>query len=364
MQPVFHIYDLQYYICSPHIILDELPKTNKFCNFQNIETKNVLTTIEITDITNFTQEFFLRNKNKENRYLPKKENIMPYFPVDQKDPNFFSFYKEKDLKNDTTTGNISESSKNIAIITSRPVSVSLNKGFPFQVYYVDYLCVDPSYRKRGIAPQMIQTHEYKQRQHNHNIKVSLFKKEGDMTGIVPLTFFNTVAFDMQKWTEPEPLLPIVSLLECSKTNFHFVLDFLKEGTSKFEATIMPSIEIILELIQTKNIYIYFLLKDHDIKAVYFFRKTCIFIRNGQEVLSCYAAINNCKNSDLFIHGFKVAIFKIRKFQFLCIEDMSDNNILITNLKKKTVPYVVSPTAYFLYNYVHNPINNNKVLILI
>ena len=375
IQPVFHFYDLHYHFCSPHIILEELPKTNKYCNFQNIETKTRLTKEDVNLLTKFTQYFYIQNKRlPENQFLPKKENILPYFPKDQKDPNFFSFYREAELTNDLSktdsSEQIKESSKIIAVITSRPITVSFNKGIPLQVYYVDYLCVDPDYRKKGIAPQMIQTHEFKQRHQNPNIKVSLFKREGDITGITALTIYNTAVFDMEKWQPPAKLLPIVSLIECTKTNFNIVIDFLKDVKQQntFDLTIGPSIETIMELITTKNIYIYFLLKEHEIKAIYFFKNTCVFVKKERTVLNCYASINNCKNPELFVHGFKVAIFKIKQlnpqFQYLSIEDIAHNNILINNLKKKTPTYLESPSAYFLYNYVHSPVNNNKTLVLI
>ena len=64
IQPVFHYYNIGYYFCSPHIILEELPKTNKFCNFQNIETKMKLTANEMTQFTEFTQDYYLRNKTR------------------------------------------------------------------------------------------------------------------------------------------------------------------------------------------------------------------------------------------------------------------------------------------------------------
>ena len=175
---------------------------------------------------------------------------------------------------------------------------------------------------------------------------------------------------METWQEPGPLLPIVSLIECTKTNFNIVTDFLKDQIQQntFELTIGPSIETIMDLITSKNIMIYFLLKEHDIKAIYFFKNTCTIFKKERKVLDCYASISNCKNPELFAHGFKVAIFKIKQlypqFQYLSIEDTAHNNILINNLKKKTAIYLESPTAYFLYNYVHSPVNNNKTLILI
>ena len=257
IQPVFHIFDLSYYFCKPYVILEELPKTNKFCNFQNIETKTKLTSDDTVQFTKIIQDYFIQNKYlPDNKFLPKSENILPYFsPVDQKNPNFFSFYKESHMTNDLTTGKVTESSKIIAVMTSRPITVSLNSNIePLIVYYVDYLCVDPNYRKKGIAPQMIQTHEFKQRHENHNIKISLFKREGTLTGIVPLTVYKTSSFDMQKWLEPALLLPIVSLLECTKTNFHFILDYLKEHQQN------KTFELIEEPENLKDILCYLLLQ--------------------------------------------------------------------------------------------------------
>ena len=138
--------------------------------------------------------------------------------------------------------------------------------------------------------------------------------------------------------------------------------------SQFGLLIVPEFATILELIQTKNCYIYFLLKEHDIKAAYFFKKTCTYIDEGGELLSCYASINNCKNIDLFIHGFKVALFQIKEkhiaFRYLAIEEISDNKLLTNSLKKKSRPLLSNPTAYFFYNYISQTFKSEKVLSLL
>jgi hypothetical protein len=436
-QPVFHIYDISYYFSSNQIIMNELPTKNKYCNFQNIVTGSSLSPLEITQFVRFIGQHYLQNG--ANRYAPKAENILPYFLMNcaandanasananananangaNANTNFFSFYQEPELLQDVATNTLVNSSKIISVMTSRLVTFeytnnnkstdkSANKRT--NAYYVDYLCVDKAYRKKGIAPQMIQTHEYNQRHSNKsndnksnanksnanksndnksndnksndnksndnksndnksNTPISLFKREGDLTGIVPITVYKTIAFNMKTWTTPSPLLPLVSLIECGKTNFHFIIDFLKETREKFSLLILPEFATILELIQTKNCFIYFLLKEHDIKAAYFFRKTCTYIEENDEVLSCYASINNCKNPDLFIHGFKVALFQIKEkypsFQYLAIEEISNNKLLTNNLKKKNQPLLSSPTAYFFYNYISPTLNSEKVLVLI
>ena len=38
-QPVFHYYDLWYWIYQKGIINNDLPEANKFCNFFNVNTK-------------------------------------------------------------------------------------------------------------------------------------------------------------------------------------------------------------------------------------------------------------------------------------------------------------------------------------
>jgi hypothetical protein len=93
-----------------------------------------------------------------------------------------------------------------------------------------------------------------------------------------------------------------------------------------------------------------------------------------EILSCFASINskNSKNSksqnaDIFVEGYKVALWKIYKkhpgFQYAVIEDISDNNAIIKNIMLRTKPSLVSPTAYFFYNFAYPTFKPAKCLIL-
>ena len=122
---------------------------------------------------------------------------------------------------------------------------------------------------------------------------------------------------------------------------------------------------IIELIKTKNIFIYVVMADEVIISAYFFRKSCVQIEKGLEVLSCFASICNCDQST-FIHGFKISFWKISAenyFGFAAIEDVSDNNIIIDNIRNKTKPLIISPTAYFFYNFGYPTFKSNKVLII-
>jgi hypothetical protein len=375
-QPVFHVYDLWYMIAPPGIIQHELPRENKYTNFKNIETLlyKDLTDVKLQRFVHFINANYLQNK--DNVFIPKSENIVPYFTC-HNDKAFVSFYTEKELVTDLKKGTILDERRIIGTMTSRPIHIFINKGDKdsyFDAYYVDYLCVDKNCRKKGIAPQIIQTHNYNQRHLNKRIAVCLFKREEELTGIVPLCVYSTYGFSMKKWHKPYELHAMYELLEINEQNFHFLLDFIKANTYQFDILINTEYSNIIELIKTKNIFIYVLLEGdtNSIKCAYFYRKTCVFYEKGLEIFSCFASINGFDKNNmeegigLFIQGFKISFWKTAEknyFGFASIENISHNNLIIENLSIKTKPIVVSPTAYFFYNFAYHTFKPNKVFIL-
>jgi len=366
IQPVFHVYDIKYMIWPPGIINHSLPEKNKYTNFKNIETIIFTEVSEIKQkrLINFIKSNYLQNK--ENVFSPQSENIFTYFKGHNA-KSFFSFYNEENLMMDLKKGTMVEDKKIIGLMTTRPIHITITnqKDAVFDAYYVDYLCVDKMYRKQGIAPQIIQTHEYNQRHLNKKVVVSLFKREDELTGIVPLCVYSTFGFSVNTWTKPSELHPSYKLLEINPQNFHYLFDFVKLNSNNFDIVINTEFTNIIELIKTKNIFIYVIMLEDEIICAYFFRKSCTFVEKNMEVLSCFASINNC-DDNIFIQGFKISFWKIAAenyFGFAAIEDISHNNIIINNLKIKNKPLVISPTAYFFYNFAYLTFKSNKVLII-
>jgi GNAT superfamily N-acetyltransferase len=366
IQPVFHIYDIGYMLKAPGIINENLPEKNKYTNFKDIETNlfSELTSLQLQRFINLVRTNYLQNK--DNIFNPHSENIVPYLSG-HNDKSFVSFYNEDYHMIDLKKGTTITDKKIIGIMTSRPIYILINNGNKaanFRAYYVDYLCVDKLYRKKGIAQQIIQTHHYNQRHLNKNIVVSLFR-EDELTGIVPLCVYSTYGFNVTTWTKPLELSGEYKLLEINAQNFHFLFTFMKENNHKFDIVINTEVTNIIELIKTKNIFIYTIIVDDNIICAYFFRKSCVQIEKGIEVLSCFASISNTDN-EVFIQGFKISFWKIAAenyFGFSAIEDISDNNIIIDNIKEKTKPLIISPTAYFFYNFAYHTFKSNKVLII-
>ena len=371
VQPVFHVYNLFYMFNPPGIICNLLPEKNKYTNFKNVDTTvfSELSQLKQTRLVNFIRSNYLQNK--DNVFSPQSENIIPYF-VGHNTKSFISFYNEDNFLMDVKKGSLISDKKVIGVMTTRPIHIVINnddnsnsKDAKFDAYYVDYLCVDKMYRKKGIAPQIIQTHEYNQRHLNKNIVVSLFKREDELTGIVPMCVYSTYGFSVDKWTKPTELHPSYKLLEVNPQNYTFLFDFIKKNNTQFDIVINTEVTNIIELIKTKNIFIYTILLDDEIICAYFFRKTCTFVEKNMEVLNCFASIKDC-DDNIFIQGFKISFWKIASenyFGFAAIEEISHNNIIISNLKIKTHPLIISPTAYFFYNFAYSTFHSEKVLII-
>lgn len=365
LQPVFHIYDIRYMIKAPGIINNSLPEKNKYTNFKNIETIifSDLTSLQIQRFVNLIRAHYLQDK--DNVFNPRTENIIPYLKG-HNDKTFVSFYNEEMHRIDLKKGTSISSPSAIGVMTTRPVHIAIHlKNVKFDAYYVDYLCVDTMHRKKGIAPQLIQTHHYNQRQLNKKVVVSLFKREDELTGIVPLTIYSTYGFSVKTWTKPEDLSGEYNLIEINSHNLHFLTNFIREKETDFDISICVEITNIIELIKTKNIFVYAILSDDSIICTYFFRKSCIQVEKGMEVLTCLASICDC-DKDIFAQGYKISFWKIASenfFGFAAIENISHNNIIIDNIILKTKPSIISPTAYFFYNFAYPTFSSNKVLII-
>lgn len=370
IQPVFHIYDIGYMINSPGIINHHLPAKNKYTNFTNIETIEYtkLPSFLISKMVKFINIHYFRETH--NFFHLTDNNFVPYFKGNN-DISFVSLYNEPIQLFDKTHNKIITENKIVSVMTTRPLNVVINNGDKdahFVCYYVDNLCVHKSYRKKGIAPQMIQTHHYNQSHLNKKISVSLFKREEELTGIVPLCVYLTYGFAVDTWTKPHDLASEYSFVNVTSTNIHILYNYIKEQESSFDIVITCEISNLIELINTNNVFVYVLIHHDEIIAAYFFRKTCTFVDTDLEILSCIASIQSCDgtSSDIFIHGFKILFWKIAAenyFGYCSIENISHNNLIIDNLLLKNKNHIISPTAYFFYNFAYNTSPSNKVFVI-
>ena len=104
-------------------------------------------------------------------------------------------------------------------MTTRPLDCLIDDK-EMKLYYVDYLCVHKEHRKH-VALKTIYTHYVNHRNRHKNI-VFLFKREGEVTLIVPLTIYKSYIYDISRWDKKVEFdQPQIEPLILSKQTYHF-----------------------------------------------------------------------------------------------------------------------------------------------
>ena len=262
---------------------------------------------------------FLRHKNIS--YTPSLEkHIQPYF---EKDENAYaSYYNVNNMM--------------VGTITNRSLRVHIY-GKRFLVSYIDFLCIHRGHRRKNVAPELIQTHEYFQRKNSlKKCKVSLFKKEGKLHNFMPLVKYKCLVYNLRNLPiDKSTLLQSLVTIKINKTNMHKLFNLLEHTYSSFKCFILPPLETLCELVEKNSIHIYVLVQVEQIISVYFFRESGAYMNSSKQNLECFASLNNSKDHDIFSQGFFIVIQKlIPHFKMLQIEGLGHNNLLISSIEEK------------------------------
>ena len=403
-QPVFHWYNLMYWLGGPPGLIDpSLPLINKYVDLFNIKTFSLADYEPDTKQTNkndinkticeFIKANYIYASERDKTqvdYSPSQENLLAYL-LNSNHPSYFTVYQEPNLlfteKEDLSSTDI------IAVIAARPLYVRLNKkGFfgakktMFTTYYVDNLCVQPAYRKKGIAATMIQTHYYNLRQQNKQINTCLFKREGELNAIVPLVAFKTYCLSIANIlhnnnnnndNDKHIATAQYSLIESGANQLHLFIDFIKSQMSQFNCVILPDVTNLAHLIKTNNLRIYCLVSkasiskanvdiskaNNNIIAVYIFRLLELTY-DTKKTCECIATIN-ATTMDLFQYGFRQACTTLQEkneIALLLVEETAHTKKLLTPQIKAQAQFT-SPTAFFFYNYACHSLKAQECLIV-
>ena len=359
--PVFHEYDWKYKLWPPGIINHNLPEKDKYTNFKNIQTRVYY---ELSNLS--IQQFlhFIKLTSGSHSFMPKVNNITPYF-IGHNAKTFITVYNQDVVLIDKNQNSPISDTKIIGTITSRPIHIRINNGDAnavFDAYYIDHL----HFENKAILPELLKTHVYNQCHINNKVSVNVFKQSGILfAGIVPLCKYKIYEFLVDTWTKPMNLDAVYKIVEINSQNMYLLYEFIKENSGKFDIVVNSDASNLIELIKSKNLFIYVVVSQDEIICAYFFKKTCLFKNKELEILSLISSIQNCTN-DVFIRAFKICFWKIAADNYMghaMIENMSYNNIIIDNLCLKTKPQLITDVAFYFYNFVYNTFNSNKVFIL-
>jgi hypothetical protein len=346
LQPVNHHHQFWRKYQKPGIINPNFT-IYKFLNELHIHTQkwNNSSEKKIKEFEKYIGAHFLNRKDLQ--YQPSGDkHISPYFTHD--DNAYVSVYRKDNIL--------------LGTITNRTLRVHIHNE-SFAVSYIDYLCVHRGNRKKLIAPELIQTHEYFQRRKGEKkCMISLFKKEGRLTNIVPVLKYTVTAYaisDLLLNSSGVNLPAGVNCVRVTKSNINLLYHFLDVMRRQFNCFIITLPETLIETINKESIHIYTLIQNNEIIGAFFFRETGTYSNSTKQNLECFASLNNSIDEKVFIQGFYTALEKIKdKFKLIYIENTAHTTVLSSALiNKKSFPLFTSLCAYYLYNYNANELKD-------
>ena len=374
IQPVYHSYDFWRALYRQPFIIQKrflIKNTNKYHHLKNVE---IVPFVDATDLqkrefVNLLQCFLLPSENAV--FVFNIENLETYFGGHMFS-SYISFYKEE--YSDQPNACISSRSGELYI---KGYNEYHNDNMGIPINYIDFLCIKRDEQTKKISRTLLQTHIYKQQLidsyegtkyvGSQIIMVSVFRRETELlVGIVPLTRFKTVYYDMPNINNqnqkqmPEHVL----LIEINAANMDTMIDFLDNYKSRFECFLRTDIANLIGMIKSGILYVYCLKRMDDIYGVYIFRDTRTSYDGLGGVLQLVGSINNCSSHLIFINGFVNSILEIIKkvpvYKVLMIDEISDN-IILMNMKMRIINSHWS--AYYLYNMVSNIRQCSQVFVL-
>ena len=369
-QPVYHIYDYwRVFYREPRIIRAEYPSITKYCNFTDCTTiaYQDATPEQIRECVDILQTQYLRT---EDSVFVFNERTMDSYMTGHIYSSYISVYLEPYYP-------IKESLKKVLYIRALMTSRSIRIKGEIPVYYWDFIC---SYRELPIKRtyEIIQTHNYRTRIMNPDIKIGLFKRVGKETedyAVVPVVKFSIMSYRLDSILVSPPPMPKYHLIvDINRKNIADVLAFLEEIKPNYEFWAISDMGNIESLLLSGVIYGYMLSVRGQIRGLYFFRDSRIFIENienvenvGGSLLELAASINQIGSQQIFYNGFLHAVFLLSKqypiYKTISIENIGDNQI-IENLYPPDGYIMGILGAYYFYNYFYRTVASSRCFILL
>lgn len=356
IQPVFHIYDIKHWLLTDRVINLELPKANKYVKLLDICTNetNMLSQSEKNEISTFICDNFIYSSIAN--YYPKEDDIFLYFNTII-GKSYISIFLD----------NMTYAKKNIiGIIMSRPLFITFSGKSSMIVNYIDNLNVRIDRRKEGIASKLIQTHEYQIRHLNPNVNVCIFKREGDMTAIVPLTIYKTKDYNIVDICRKKIKI-IEKVIKIDKNNFIYFKSIIKTSIHKFKCTLNMELTTLYQLVIKSKIIIYIILSGNVPICCYVLRTTPYIAEGSLACIELIATINCSPFIDIFLAGFQTLCrreARKQKIQRIIIEETGDTCKLICQLERNNIKCKTECiAAFFLYNYAHYTVSPDQCFFI-
>ena len=382
-QPVFQYFNLFYWLKDDLIIRPQKAPLHRYCNLLDIKSQylNELSRVKLDEFVAFIQSNYFKNKQAE--YKPTIFSLLA--GLEGCNNVLISLYEKRKMLLDVKSGQPVFTDEIVGSIISKPCIINFGTR-QHKAFYADFLCINPTYRKKDVAAELIQTHEYERSHNTENYTFFLVKRETKLSYIVPLVLYDVYQYTIkrliyneltgEKYKYMSLIFSKFSLIRINKNNLQLLLEYIEEIRSEYPCIILPDLGNLYNMVQNNILIIYALIHNHKLYATYIYKQSDMIFhfidKNKRYKIDLIGTLCTCEK-EVFLSGFRESLIKIlnskknRKYKidYLLIENLSTNNIIIDDLKYKNVKYnFYSVCAYYLYNYAKRPYFHYKTLIII
>jgi hypothetical protein len=366
-QPVFHFYDWHYWWRPPGVITYDVDTLSRYYNPVHVRSFLIKDDADLSSLTVqravfLLQQFYLRHPAAT--YRPSLAQISHYL-LHNNQASVFSVYELPQMLTEQHSV-LGYHTNMVGLLTSRPLWVRRADGAKFAVYYVDNLCVHPDKRKQNVASDLIHTHVTQQRLMNPKIAVSLFKREGNMTHIVPLVTYMSTLLRLIGHDIDVTLGDGFQCLPFGKQTMSSFIAFVKTQLERFKWSILPDVSNINNLVKQGGYVIYIMRKVHRVYAVYVFRDHGLNVDNAVAMECIMCLKEPSLGQDTFLAGWLAAVQHLQKTHSVAhiwLEGLGDAVALqrLLNSGKGLTVVDNSPTAFFFYNYATHTVQADECI---
>jgi len=362
-QPVFHIYDLHHWLKPCGLIDKDPPQFNKYVDRRlKTSTVNELDSEIVSRLTGFINDNYLRELDVH--YAPSASDI--FLPLTCFGAKPLCTINKEDALVSSTDGKLTNDYNVLACITSRPLAVTIS-GDTMLSNYVDNLCVKKGNRKAGIAPTAIQTHLYDAARINTNIKTCLFKREGEMTGIVPLSLYNSHVIDPLRLPTPS-LVPGSKIVRIDDNNMHFFIDLWRSQEKRFTVIAKPDMSLLRLLLEKRHLFGYGEMRGSQLLNAFIFRNPCTRYKDRMVGDCVISILSRPEDGQSNMWAFQRAAKRFMGkagCELLLLEELGDGVKLWSTMKTLGLqPLTTCPCAYFMHNYATYTVQKDKCMMLV
>ena len=342
-QHVYHYWDAHLWLTSGKILSDGPPISNSYVDPLHVQTTPCADVSDVVkdQVVDLIRADYLRSE--EVNYVPSTSDVFEYLQGHQ---SLISRWGEGDIR---------------GVLTSRSLDAKLPIIGDKVVGYVDNLTVKKSFRKKGIAPRLIQTYLFQSRRINKDVNVYFFKREGETNPTVPAVRYSAEFYKRNDFGLPGK--NGVQLLE--EREMVFVLEALHRERQKSKiAVTMPDSDL-LRLVKSNKIYIIkYSTTQGKLRGMMLVRKVPSFDKHDTPLLEVFCVLSNTqapcsgKEFKMLLTGLSL----IEPVSNLSIERIGSLALPTYNIE--AVPDQVCPMAYFFYNYACQTLDSSECLVLL